>query len=285
MEIKNIAVIGAGIMGCDVALDLSCYDYNIILKDVCSETLEKAKKRIKSELRISKMMKPSIKHITEEIVFSRISFATDYRGFDSVDLVVENVTEDWNIKEKVYGELSEVCKKDTYYAINTSCIPITKVSALLPDPAKVMGVHFMNPVPLKKLVETIRGYHTSKDTENTIVEFLKSIGKNPVVVEDFPGFVANRLSHLFMNEAAFLVQDKVAEPKEIDAIFVQGYGHKMGPLETADLIGLDTVVNSLDVLYQEYQDPKFRCCPLLKKMVQAGLKGRKSGKGFYTYND
>ena len=133
------------------------------------------------------------------------------------------------------------------------------------------------------MVEVIRGYHTSKNTEKVILEFLKSINKNPVVVEDSPGFVANRLSHLFMNEAAFLVQDKISEPREIDTIFVQGYGHKMGPLQTADLIGLDTVVNSLEVLYKEYQDPKFKCCPLLKKMVRAGLKGRKSGQGFYKY--
>lgn len=285
MEIKTIAVIGAGVMGCDVALDLSCYDFRIILKDISTETLEKAKSRIKSELKMTRMMKPSVKHITEELVFSRICFVTDYNGFENVDLVIENVTEDWNIKERVYLELSEVCREDTYYAINTSCIPITKIAALLPAPEKVMGVHFMNPVPLKKLIETIRGYHTSEETETVMVDFLKSIGKKPVVVEDYPGFVANRLSHLFMNEAAYLVQDGVAKPKEIDAIFVQGYGHKMGPLETADLIGLDTVVNSLEVLYQEYQDSKFRCCPLLKKMVRAGLKGRKSGKGFYSYND
>lgn len=285
MGIQKIAIVGAGIMGCDVALDLSCYDFEIILKDTCDEVLEKAKKRIKNDLKMSRMMKPSIKHVTEELVFSRVCFTTNYDGFEDVDLVIENVTEDWDIKEKVYRELAEVCKKDVYYAINTSCIPITKISALLPDPEKVMGVHFMNPVPLKKLVETIRGYHTTKETENVMLDFFKSIGKNSVVVEDFPGFVANRLSHLFMNEAAFLVQDGVAEPKEIDAIFVHGYGHKMGPLETADLIGLDTVVNSLEVLYQEYQDSKFRCCPLLKKMVRAGLKGRKSGKGFYSYND
>lgn len=285
MSIRTIAVIGAGIMGSDVALDLSCYDYKIILKDVSNDALEKAKSRIKSDLKMTRMMKPSMKNISEEIVFSKISFTTDYNCFHDVDLVIENVTENWDVKEKVYKELSEVCNENTYYAVNTSCIPITKIAALLPKPERVMGVHFMNPVPLKKLVETIRGYHTTKETENIMIEFFKSIGKTPVVVEDYPGFVANRLSHLFMNEAAFLVQDGVAKPKEIDAIFVNGYGHKMGPLETADLIGLDTVVNSLEVLYQEYQDSKFRCCPLLKKMVRAGLTGRKSGKGFYIYND
>ena len=141
----------------------------------------------------------------------------------------------------------------------------------------------MNPVPLIEMVEVVKGYHTSEVIINIVKEFLKSLKKIPVVVNDFPGFVANRLSHLLMNEAAFLVQDKVASPKEIDIIFKKGYGHAMGPLETADLIGLDTVVNSLEILYNSYQDSKFRCCPLLRKMVDAGLLGKKSGEGFYTY--
>jgi 3-hydroxybutyryl-CoA dehydrogenase len=144
-------------------------------------------------------------------------------------------------------------------------------------------MHFMNPVYLKELVELVRGFHTSEATIEAAKAMLSGVGKTAVLVNDFPGFVANRLSHLFMNEAAFIIQDRVAAAREVDAIFKRGYGHSMGPLETADLIGLDTVVNSLDILYDSYQDPKFRCCPLLRKMVDAGLLGKKSGEGFYKY--
>jgi 3-hydroxybutyryl-CoA dehydrogenase len=141
----------------------------------------------------------------------------------------------------------------------------------------------MNPVPLKTTIEAIKGYYTSEETISAVGELLKSAGKEMVVVNDYPGFVSNRISHLFMNEAAFVVQDQVASPEEVDYIFKKCFGHAMGPLETADLIGLDTVVSSLNILYESYQDPKFRCCPLLKKMVEAGLYGKKSGRGFYTY--
>ena len=200
-----------------------------------------------------------------------------------MDLVIENIIEDQKVKIELYKELDKICGTNTIYFVNTSCIPITKIASCVSKPENVIGVHFMNPVPLKEMVEVIKGYYTSETIIEKTKEFLKSIGKISVVVNDYPGFVANRLSHLFMNEAAFLVQDQVATPAEIDMIFKKGYGHKSGPLETADLIGLDTVVNSLAILYESYQDSKFRCCPLLKKMVDAGLLGRKSGKGFYNY--
>ncbi|MGA1870045.1 MAG: 3-hydroxyacyl-CoA dehydrogenase family protein [bacterium] len=283
MSIKTIAIIGAGVMGSDVALDLACHNLKVILKDINDDILEKSKERIKETFRMVQFMKKEFKDISLNSFSHNLHFTTEYKGFEQVDLVIENITEEWSVKKRVYQELKDICTSSPYYAVNTSCISITLVASLLPAPDKVIGVHFMNPVPLKKMVETIRGFHTSKETEEVIVEFLKSIGKNPIVVNDLPGFVANRLSHLFMNEAAFLVQDQVATPAKIDIIFKQAYGHKMGPLETADLIGLDTVVKSLEVLYESYQDPKFRCCPLLKKMVHAGLLGKKSGKGFYEY--
>ena len=157
------------------------------------------------------------------------------------------------------------------------------IASLTKRPTKVIGTHYMNPVPMKTTVETIRGFHTSDATIETTKQLLATMGKECILVNDYPGFVSNRISHLFMNEAAFVVQDQVASAQEVDDIFKQCYGHKMGPLETADLIGLDTVVNSLEVLYESYQDPKFRCCPLLRKMVDAGLLGVKSGEGFYTY--
>lgn len=284
MELKSIAVIGAGIMGCDVALDLASYGYNVILKDLDTEILDKAKTKIKKGFKLVKMMKKELKAVSIDDILSKITFTTTYDGFGQVEMVIENIVEEWQAKKEVYQELGEVCKIDTIFAVNTSCISITKVASLMESPGKVIGAHFMNPVPLKKIVEVIRGYHTSDETVQAMIEFLKTLNKQGVVVKDSPGFVTNRVSHLFMNEAAFLIQDGVAGPKEVDTIFTQGFGHKMGPLATADLIGLDTVVKSLDVLYESYQDPKFRCCPLLRKMVDAGLLGKKSGKGFFEYS-
>lgn len=280
---KNIGIVGAGVMGSDVALNLSCYGYNVVLKDVNKESLIKAKEKIENDIRMVKMMRSDLKTLSKNVVFGRINFTLNFDEFDKVNLVIENVSERWDIKENVYSDLRKVCKRDTVFCINSSCISITKVASHLPQPEKVIGMHFMNPVPLKEVVEVVRGYHTSEETITIAKDFLKSLKKIAIVVNDFPGFVTNRLSHLFMNEAAFLIQDKVALPKDVDMIFKRGYGHAMGPLETADLIGLDTVVNSLEVLYTNYQDPKFRCCPLLRKMVDAGLLGKKSGEGFYKY--
>ncbi|MCP5105741.1 MAG: 3-hydroxyacyl-CoA dehydrogenase family protein [bacterium] len=283
MNIKSVAIVGAGIMGTDIALDLAGYGYTVLLKDLDENILEKAKAKIKRDFKMVKMMKKEMKEVSIDDILSRITFTTVYDGFDGVELVIENIVEEWAAKKALYLELGKICAADTIYAVNTSCISITKIGALMAAPEKIIGAHFMNPVPLKKIVEVIRGYHTSDETVETMNGFLKTLGKRGVVVQDFPGFVTNRVSHLFMNEAAFLVQDGVAGPKEVDTIFTLGFGHKMGPLATADLIGLDTVVKSLEVLYDSYQDSKFRCCPLLRKMVDAGLLGKKSGKGFFTY--
>ena len=280
---KNIAILGAGVMGSGIALNLSSFGYRVILKDVDHSILEQSKERISESFRMLKMMRGEFRDMELEEILNSISFVTDYQGFEEVDFVIENVSEDWEVKKQVYGELAELAGDNILYGVNTSCIAITQVASLLPNPDKVIGMHFMNPVPLKDIVELVKGFHTSQDTIDRTKAFLKTIKKTSVVAEDMPGFIANRLSHLFMNEAAFLVQDNVGKPRDIDLLFRKGYGHAMGPLETADLIGLDTVVDSLEVLYQSYQDPKFRCCPLLKKMVAAGLKGKKSGKGFYVY--
>lgn len=283
MAFKAVSIVGAGVMGSDTALDIACYGYQVILKDLDHDSLDLAKKRIEQDFKMAKMMKKELNGVNLQDVISRIQFQTDYNDFDQADLIIENIVEDWDEKQKEYANLVKYCKKGVVFAINSSCISITKIASYLPEPSNVIGTHFMNPVPLKKMVEVIRGFHTSVETENEIAAFLKTLGKNAVIINDYPGFVSNRLSHLFMNEAAFLIQDQVATPAQVDTIFKQGYGHKMGPLETADLIGLDTVVRSLDVLYESYQDSKFRCCPLLRKMVDAGLLGKKSGKGFYQY--
>ena len=200
------------------------------------------------------------------------------------DFVVENITENVDSKLELYSQLDAICRDNVIFAANTSCISITKIASVTNRRQKVIGIHFMNPVPMISAVEMIRGFHTSEETIQTTLDLMKQINKEGIIIKDFPGFVSNRISHLMMNEAAFIVQDRCARAEDVDDIFRKCYGHKMGPLETADLIGLDTVVNSLEVLFASYQDPKFRCCPLLKKMVEAGLLGRKSSQGFYQYN-
>jgi 3-hydroxybutyryl-CoA dehydrogenase len=196
---------------------------------------------------------------------------------------VENVTEDWNVKRALYAALEPVLPGDVCIGVNTSCISITRIAGATARAASVVGVHFMNPVHLKPTVEVIRGLHTSQRAFDTLRALLAQLKKDAIVVDDLPGFVSNRISHLFMNEAAFVLQDGIAAAADIDQIFKKCFGHKMGPLETADLIGLDTVMRSLDVLYESYRDPKFRCCPLLRKLVHAGHLGRKTGKGFHDY--
>lgn len=280
-----IGIVGAGIMGADIALNCAAFGHQVVLLDIDPQALDNFKQTLAQKLRGYRMMGCKFELATADAILAQVECRTDYAALGQVDWVIENVTEDLGIKAGVYARLREVCKPETIFMINTSCIPITKLAAGMPHPERVVGAHFMNPVPLKKLVEVVQGFYTSDDTLAQVKTLLTSLGKTSVVVKDFPGFVANRLSHLFMNEAAFLVQDGVAKPKEIDAIFRDGYGHKMGPLETADLIGLDTVLRSLEVLYQHYQDPKFRCCPLLRQMVDAGVLGKKSGKGFYEYRD
>ena len=193
------------------------------------------------------------------------------------------MTEDWEIKKEVYEAIDRICPPRCVFAVNTSCISITKVGAVTRRPSQVIGMHFMNPVPLKATVEVIRGFHTSEETIATARSFLAGMGKQAIVVNDFPGFVSNRVLMPMVNEAAMLVQDGVAPAEDIDRLFKQCFGHKMGPLETADLIGLDTILKSIVVLHESFGDSKYRPCPLLVKMVDAGLLGRKSGRGFYTY--
>jgi len=283
MEFRKVAVVGAGNIGSGVVTDLVIHDIQTVLVDINPDQLDRARNEISKNIRFAPMLAKNIPKIKSEEALKRITFTQDIGNVASCEFVVENVTEDWATKEKVYKELDHVAAPHVCFGVNTSCISITKVGGSTKRPDKVVGIHFMNPVHLKPTVEVIRGYHTSDDTLAKVKALLGQLNKQGVVVADLPGFVSNRIFHLFMNEAAFVLQDQVASAHDIDLIFKKCFGHHMGPLETADLIGLDTVMRSLDVLFESYHDPKFRCCPLLRKLVYAGHLGRKSGKGFYEY--
>jgi 3-hydroxybutyryl-CoA dehydrogenase len=284
--VEKIGVIGAGVMGVGVAQDLAQHGRQVVLIDVDDATLERSRREIRSNLRMQGMLgrKPGDAPAeSSAAVLGRIQFTTDYQQLAAVDFVVENVVEKWPIKEVVYKQLDAVCPPHCVFAANTSAISITRIGSATRRPDRVLGMHFMNPVPLKPVVEVIRGFHTSEETLATAHKFLALMGKEGIVVNDMPGFVTNRVLMLTINEAIFLVQDQVASHEDVDRIFKTCFGHKMGPLETGDLIGLDTILFSLEVLYESYNDDKYRPSPLLRKMVDAGLHGRKSGRGFYTY--
>ncbi|MHC4203334.1 MAG: 3-hydroxyacyl-CoA dehydrogenase family protein [Planctomycetota bacterium] len=283
MTAEVVAVVGAGVMGSDVALDFASHNYRVILKDITDEILENARGNIKRSYSFVKMMKKDFFSSPLEEILSNIMFATGYDHFGEADIVIENITENFEAKKKLYAELRNVCRDDAVFGVNTSCIPITKIGELMPKPQNVIGVHLMNPVPLKPFVEIIRGKHTSEETVEKTKSIFKNLDKTCIVVNDCAGFVSNRILMVTINEAIRLIQDSIAEPQDVDMICKLGFGHKMGPLATADLIGLDTIMASLVVLYENYNDPKYEPCPLLKQMVDDGLLGKKSGKGFFEY--
>ena len=283
MSIKTVAILGAGVMGCDLALDLAAHQIDIILKDLNEDALERADASMRKNYKVYRMMRSDRFNRPMSELRARIRLVTDYAVFETADMVIENITEDLKEKESVYRKLPDVCRKEIIIGSNTSCISITTLASFVPYPENVVGIHFLNPIPLKNLVEIIRGFHTSEDTLVKTQAFMNDIGKSWIVVKDYPGFVTNRVLMLTINESIWLVQDKVSIPQDIDKIFRLGFGHKMGPLATADLIGLDTILDSLFVLFQSYKDPKYRPCPLLQKMVDAGLLGRKTGEGFFKY--
>ncbi|MDQ0556519.1 3-hydroxybutyryl-CoA dehydrogenase [Paeniclostridium ghonii] len=270
-------------MGRGVVHSLLLSNVKVKLIDVSNEILEDAIQEIKRSLRFQCLFNKNIKVNNIDDLINKVKISTSVDFLNDADIIIENGPEILAVKEDIYKELNKGIKDDAIILVNTSCISITKIASLMKNKERVIGVHFMNPVYAKNTLEVIKGEHTSNETIEETVSFLKSLGKESIIVNDYPGFVSNRISHLFMNEAAFVVQDSVASPSQVDAIFKECFEHKMGPLETADLIGLDTVVNSLDILYESYNDPKFRVCPLLRKMVHSGYLGRKSGKGFYEY--
>lgn len=282
MNYESVGVVGAGVMGVGLAQNLAQTGHRVVLVDVSDEILERAKKELKNGMRALAFFNKKAAGDPKEVM-ERVRFETDYGRLAEVDFVVENVTEKWAIKKEVYERIDAICRPEVVFAANTSAISITRIGSATKRAPRVVGMHFMNPVPMKPMVEVIRGFHTTDETLSDAKRFLAGMNKECIVVEDSPGFVSNRVLMLTINEAIFLVQDRVAGAAEVDRIFKTCFGHKMGPLETADLIGLDTILFSIEVLYESFNDDKYRPCPLLKKMVDAGLHGRKSGRGFYTH--
>jgi 3-hydroxybutyryl-CoA dehydrogenase len=281
---KNIAVIGAGTMGNGIAHTFAQFGFQVNLIDVSSNALEKGMATILSNL--ERMV--SKEQISSDLKLQTLqnikTFTVVKDGVSNVDLVVEAATENVDLKLKIFKELDEVCADHTILATNTSSISITKIGAVTKRPSKVIGMHFMNPVPIMKLVEIIRGYSTSDDVTNIIMELSKNLNKVPVEVNDYPGFVANRILMPMINEAIYSLYEGVAGVYEIDTVMKLGMAHPMGPLQLADFIGLDVCLSILKVLHDGFGNPKYAPCPLLVNMVTAGKLGVKSSEGFYDYS-
>lgn len=280
---KKIAVIGSGTMGNGIAHVFAQSTYEVALIDISRDALNKALNTIEKNLdrQVSKQL------ITADVKTSalkHITLFTDLKeGVKNTDLVVEAATENVDLKLRIFKDLDEFCPEHTILASNTSSISITKIASVTKRPEKVIGMHFMNPVPVMKLVEVIRGYSTTDKVTNVIMHLSKALGKDPVEVNDYPGFVANRILMPMINEAIYSLYEGVAGVSEIDTVMKLGMAHPMGPLQLADFIGLDVCLSILRVLHDGFGNPKYAPCPLLVNMVQAGHKGIKTGAGFYFY--
>ncbi|GAA2552748.1 3-hydroxyacyl-CoA dehydrogenase NAD-binding domain-containing protein [Streptomyces koyangensis] len=283
MSVSKIGVIGAGTIGRGVAQSLAQSSFEVVLVDIAEDQLVSARNQMERDLRMQSLFRAEKLADDAETILGRITTSTGLEALADVDFVVENVTENWDVKREVYETVDKVCRPGVVFAVNTSAVPITRVASVTERPAEVLGLHFMNPVPLMDTVEVVRGYFTSDETLAVAMGLLDAAGKEGIVVQDAPGFVTNRVLMLTINEAVFCVQDQVATAEDVDRMFKGCFGHKMGPLETGDLIGLDTILNSLTVMYESFKDPKYRPAPLLQKMVDAKLLGRKTSQGFYTY--
>ena len=281
-SIKTVAVLGAGTMGNGIAHVFARSGYRVILRDVEKKYLDRGIETITKNLD-REVKKGKITEADKPRVLGRIEATTDAGALAAADFAVEAVPEKLDLKVRLLKEVDAVLLPGVILASNTSSISITQLGAQTSRPERFVGMHFMNPVPVMTLVEVIRGLATSDETFQTTVALCEKLEKKPVAVNDAPGFVSNRVLMPLINEAAFTVMEGVATPEAVDAVMKLGMNHPMGPLELADLIGLDVCVNILDVLQTGFGDPKYRACPLLRKYVSAGWLGRKSGRGFYKY--
>ncbi|KMZ43868.1 MULTISPECIES: 3-hydroxybutyryl-CoA dehydrogenase [Bacillales] len=283
MNVQTIMVIGAGQMGSGIAQVAAQAGFRVFLNDVQQAFVERGLATITKNLSRN-VEKGKLSEAEKEAILGRLTLSTDLADASEADFVIEAVTENMAVKTQIFSKLDEACPPHTVLASNTSSLPITEIAAVTKRPEQVIGMHFMNPVPVMKLVEIIRGLQTSNEVYQLTEDLSKQMSKVPVSVNDFPGFVSNRVLMPMLNEAIYCVYEGVATPEAIDEVMKLGMNHPMGPLQLADFIGLDTCLYIMEVLHEGFGDSKYRPCPLLRKYVKAGWLGKKSGRGFYVYS-